>query len=55
MGFTNKPQLVYKTLKKDCLKTKGKNTVTFIVQDHTLVNRTQLNEKKTKNFCPFIF
>lgn len=24
MGFTNKPQLVYKTLKKDCLKTKGK-------------------------------
>lgn len=40
MGFTNKPQLVYKTLKKDCFKNKGKNTITFIVQTHTIVNRT---------------
>lgn len=54
MGFTNKPRLVYKTLKKDCLKNKGKNRVTLIVQTHTIVNRTQLNEK-TKNFYPFIF
>lgn len=55
MGFTNKPQLVYKTLKKDCLKNKGKNTVTFIVQPHTLVNRTQLNEKITKTFVSLYF
>lgn len=55
MGFANKTQLVYKTLKKDCLKNKGKNTVAFIVQTHTIVNRTQLNEKKQKTFVPLYF